>query len=214
MQDFPANSQKAKARAEAPPVKPGAEQPRLKQVATAETARRKRRIGSRLRETFFGGDARSAADHMVLEVIVPGIRDMMFDAMETGLQRMIYGESRRGRRSSTPTYSNLGHVAYNRMSQPSARQSDQALSRKSRSKMDFQDLILQSRSEAEDVIDSMFDVLSRFEVISVADLYELTGVQSSHTDNKWGWTSLQGARPRKLRDGGYLLDLPDPEPLN
>jgi hypothetical protein len=48
--------------------------------------------------------------------------------------------------------------------------------------------------------------------VSVADLYELLGVAADHTDQKWGWRTLGGASVRRVRDG-YLLDLPQPEPI-
>jgi hypothetical protein len=49
--------------------------------------------------------------------------------------------------------------------------------------------------------------------MNVADLYELTGLESNHTDMKWGWTQLRGAKAVRLRTGGFLLDLPEPQPL-
>jgi len=63
--------------------------------------------------------------------------------------------------------------------------------------------------EAEEVIDRMFDLVSRYEVVTVADLYELVGVSGEYTDAKWGWTDLRGAAAMRIRDG-YLLDLPRP----
>jgi len=42
--------------------------------------------------------------------------------------------------------------------------------------------------------------------------YELVGLDSTHTDHKWGWEELTGAGVSRIR-GGYLLDLPEPEPL-
>ncbi len=68
------------------------------------------------------------------------------------------------------------------------------LSRASRARHDFSDLIIPSRQEAEEVIDQLFEVMSRHGSVSVADLYELTDIQSSHTDMKWGWTNLRGAK--------------------
>jgi hypothetical protein len=59
----------------------------------------------------------------------------------------------------------------------------------------------------------MFDILSRYEVVLVADLYELTGIQTSHTDHRWGWNSLRGAKVVPIRGKGYLLDLPEPTQL-
>jgi hypothetical protein len=72
--------------------------------------------------------------------------------------------------------------------------------------------VLDQRAEAEEVIDRLFDVVSRYGSASVADLYELVGLDSTHTDHKWGWEELTGAGVSRIR-GGYLLDLPEPEPL-
>ncbi len=89
-----------------------------------------------------------------------------------------------------------------------------SISRTSRARNHFDELIIASRQEAEEVIDRMFDIMSRYGSVSVADLYELTGLQSSHTDIKWGWTEMRGAKPVRLRQGGFLLELPEPQPLS
>ena len=80
-------------------------------------------------------------------------------------------------------------------------------------KHDFDEIVLDQRAEAEEVIDRLYDVVSRYESATVADLYDLVGLPSTHTDHKWGWTDLRGAGVSRIRDG-YLLDLPDPEPLD
>lgn len=87
------------------------------------------------------------------------------------------------------------------------------LSRESRARGSFEELVIPTRAQADEVIDRMYEILSRYEVVTLADLYEMTGIQGSHTDNKWGWTQLRGVRVRPLRAGGYLLDLPEPEAL-
>lgn len=209
MQDFPANSQKARDRPEGPPQN---ERPkRVEQVTSAEAVQRKRRLGSRFKETFVGGSARGALDYMVLEVVIPAIQDTMIDAFQGGVERLIRGDNR-PRRSGMSSYSNVGHVNYQGMSSnrpPTSR----TISRQSRTRHDFGEIVIQSRQEAEEVIDRMFDILSRYGTVTVADLYELTGIQSGHTDTKWGWTSLRGAKAARLRTGGFLLELPDPESL-
>jgi hypothetical protein len=215
MQDFPGNSQRAKTRAEDPVPE---DRPKIERVTTAEARRRKRGLGRQFKETFIGGTAKMAVEYMVTDVVVPAIRDTLFDALQGGLDRLIYGEGRR--RGAPPTgatgYSNVGHVAYNRMNTSSARPASttRSLSRKSRAKHDFGELVIASRVEADEVLDRMYETLSRHEVVYVADLYEMTGIDSSHTDYKWGWTSLRGARVGRLRTGGYLLDLPEPIALD
>ena len=207
MQDFPANSNKAKVNAEP--------REKIEPVTSAEAVRRKRGLGRQFKETFVGGDARTAFHYMLGEVIIPAIQDTLIDAFQGGVERLIRGEASPRHRRVSGGSSGLGHVAYNRYSQPSTTTAPRTLSRRSRARHEFDELIIPSRQEAEEVIDRMFDLLSRYGEVSVADLYELTGIQSSHTDMKWGWTELRGAKARRLpREGGFLLDLPEPEPLH
>jgi hypothetical protein len=209
MSDFPPNSQKARRSPDEPK--------KLERVTSAEPVRRKRGLGRQFREAFIGGNAKTAAEYMVTDVVVPAVRDTLAEALQSGIEKLIYGDTRPRRGSAPSSYSNIPHVNYQRISgggPPTSRTSSSpTLSRRSRSRQDFDELIIPSRQEANEVLDRMFDILSRYGSVPVADLYELTGLTSSHTDYKWGWTDLRGAKATKLRSGGYLLDLPDPEPL-
>jgi hypothetical protein len=150
-----------------------------------------------------------AFEYMVVNSVVPAMKEMMLDAVNAGVERLIYGESRPGRRS--PAAGPLGYVAYNRMQQrgPEPRTQTQ-LPRPSRMRHAFDEIVINSRQEAEEVLDQMYDVISRYEAVTVADLYELTGLESSHADQKWGWEDLRGSSVGRVRGGGYLLELPDP----
>lgn len=216
MQDFPANSRKAE---EADP--PTDRTTRVGEaVTTAQVSRRKRGLGRKFRETFIVGDARSTSEHVMFDVLIPAVRDMLYDAFDAGVRRMIFGESSRSRPGGTGGYSSVGHVNYagmNKSPQPGSRAStapqSRSITRSSRARHDFHELIIPDRHGATEVIDQMFEILSRYGSVSVADLYELTGIESSHTDIKWGWTQLRGAKAVRQRNGGFLLDLPEPQPL-
>jgi hypothetical protein len=212
MQDFPSNSQKGKVAPETPREK-------LEPVTSAKKTERKRGLGHRFRTTFFSGSARDALGYVAEDVVVPAIRDLFYDAMQNGIDRLIYGDRTSGNRprSRSSLMSHPpGHVNYGGImgsGQTKASQSPRMLSRRARARHNIDELIIPTRQEAEEVIDRLFDVLSRYGQVSVADLYELTGVRSEHTDMKWGWQSLRGAKAVRLRQGGFLLDLPEPEAL-
>lgn len=87
------------------------------------------------------------------------------------------------------------------------------MSRRARANFDFDEIILPTRVEADQVLERMFDLLDKYEIVTVADLYDLVGVDSNYTDEKYGWEDLRGADVDRLSRGGYLLDLPRPEPL-
>lgn len=211
MQDFPGNSQKAKTR---PNVPTPDERPKIERVTTATAEQRKRGLGRKFKETFIGGSLRDTADYMVVDVVVPAVRDTIVDALQGGIERLFNGESNRPRRSAAPSaYSGVGHVNYSGMSRTPTTQ-PRMLSRRSRTMHDFGEIVIDSLREANDVIEQMYEVLSRLGVVHVADLYEMTGIASSHVDHKWGWTSLQGTKAVRTRDGRYLLDLPEPTLLS
>jgi hypothetical protein len=209
MQEFPANSAKTRRLLKVP--KPG-ERPRVERVVSGDVKTRKRGLGKQFKETFIAGSLRGTRDYVIMEVIVPQIKEMVFDAFQSGLQKWIFGESRIRRGTPPPTgYGSVPKVNYQSMSQqPKAR----TISTQARARGSFDEIVIASRIEAEEVLERMFDILQNYEVVLVSDLYALTGIETSHTDHRWGWTSLRGAKVIPVRGHGYLLELPDPEPLS
>lgn len=210
MEDFPPNSKRSQEGAREAPK-------RVEQVTSGEVVRRKKPLGKQFKSTFFGGDGRTAADYVIFHVLIPAVKDMIVEAGQTAIERIIHGESRSMRRRGMggPPSGASGHIDYRGMSNRDDRppMPRGGPSRRARARHDFDDIVLSSRSEAEEVIDRLFDLINRYEAATVADLYELTGIQASHTDNKWGWTDMRGSTVARVRNGGYLLNLPDPEPL-
>jgi hypothetical protein len=202
MSDFPPNSARAKIEAQ--------EDKKVERVTSGEVSRRKKPLSTRFKETFLAGDARNAGSYVIFSVMIPAAKDMIADAGSQMIERIIFGESRR-RGSRAPMSGPSGYVSYNRMPM-NDRPPNPTMSRRARARHDFDEIVLQSRSEAEEVIERLFDLLSRYDSASVADLYELTGIAGTHTDHKWGWTDLRGSDVVRVRNG-YLLNLPEPEPL-
>jgi hypothetical protein len=206
MESFPSNSHKTKMADEG--AQPD-EREKVKKVVTSEVIQRKKPLGKRLAETFVGGDAHSVMGYVVFDVLVPAAKDAVADAFSQGIERMLFGDSRStSRRSgSRPSGGPNGYVSYNRMSQSSPREDPRGISRKARANHEFDEIILATRAEAEEVIERLFDLVEQYEVATVADLYELVGITGSYTDGKWGWDDMRGARVERRRDG-YLLNLP------
>lgn len=212
MEAFPANSRKAKT-----PVLKKEDKPKIEKVIEGEVLRRKKPLGKRIAETFGAADMKSVGGFVLLDVLVPAAKDMVADAISQGIERMLFGEARSTSRRPHKPYSNNGFVSYNRYSPSTNRDNPpfkpSSPSRRARSSHDFDEIILETRVEAEEVIDRLFDLVNKYEAATVADLYELVGVQGSYTDAKWGWIDIRGAGITRIRNG-YLLDLPRPESLD
>lgn len=197
--EFPPNSDKSKlGETEAKP-------PKVEQITSTPATRRRKGLGKQFKNTFFSGDARGALQYMIYEVLIPAAKEAIVDAGRGGLEKLVLGQSRR--QSAAPSSGAGGYVSYDKISRQ-----QRTLSPRSRARHNFDDIVLETRQEAEDVIDRLFDLVGNYGVATVSELYELVGIQATHTDEKWGWQELRGAGVSRVR-GGYLLDLPDPEPL-
>lgn len=203
--EFPPNSEASK---KGPPDKD------IHRVTSGDVTRKKKSFRKQFSETFVEGTVQGSIRYAIFDVVLPMARDLVWEAVSEGFRNLIFGDSRRGRGSRTPQSGPTGYVSYDRFSSGHRMSSSQrTMSRLARSQHDFDDIVLDSRVEAEEVIDKLFEVVSRYGAASVADLYELVGLSTAHTDQKWGWTDVRGAGVSRIR-GGYLLDLPDPEPLS
>jgi hypothetical protein len=205
--DYPPNSEASKRRLQE-------EAKNIKRVTSEDPVRRRKPLRKQFQETFVAGDAKTASRYVIFDVLIPAAKDTIVEVLSQGIEKLIYGDSRRRSGTTPPQTGPTGIVSYNRYSMGSRQTSPQrAMSRMGRSRHDFDEIVLTERTEAEEVIDRLFEVVSRYGSATVSDLYELVGISGTHTDNKWGWTDLRGAGVSRVR-GGYLLDLPEPQPLD
>jgi len=201
--DYQGNPNKAK---EEKPAK------QIEKVVTGEVIQKPKSIGRKFKDIFLGGDLRASARSVTGDVILPAIRDLIVDAVSSGAKRLVYGESMYRRRPTEyrprVQYSNPINPSYRGMRDPRERPNlpDQpSLVRQQR--REANEIILAQREDAELVVERLIDIIDKYDVASLADLYDLLGWPTTPIDNKWGWTFLKNVEIRQVRDG-YLIDLP------
>lgn len=197
---YPSNSKKQK------------NKPKIEPIITGKVVERKKGLGRKIAETFTGDDARSVGAFVLFDVIIPAAKKMIVDATSQGVERMFFGEVRR---TTSSTIQRPGYVSYNRVS-PTGRAGapdGPTISRRSRATHDFREIVLESRAEAEGVLDALRDLIEQYDVATVADFYDLVGITGSYTDDKYGWANLRDARVIQIRDG-YLIELPSPRTID
>jgi hypothetical protein len=197
MEEFPSNSNSKKKAVTKP------EKEKVAPVVQNATRRQKKSLGTRFKNVFFGGDAKDAAMTTVTETLVPAAKAMIIEGGQELLERMVYGENRpRGRRGSS------GWTDY---TAPSRHK--HAISKTGRMMHEFDEIVIETRPEADAVLDRLLEMLDRFEAVTVADFYDIVGQSSTPADRNWGWTSLTGADVVRARGGGYIVSLPRTENL-
>jgi len=218
--EFPPNSHtKKEARPERRQERPAAEKKEVVRVTRTKATLRKKPLHKRFFEAFRPEDNRGFVEYVILELLVDGIKDAIADASTSAIENAL-GYSGGGRRRRSR--GGGGYTSYNRMGGGSRnrRGRDDDDDRRSRrreprgSSTDDREVILESRVEADEVLENMFELLSKYDVVTRRDLLSMIGEPHNFTDEDWGWTDLRGSRIHRIGHNGYLLDLPRPEPLD
>ncbi len=209
--DFPANSNKSKDEPNPKPGKP--EKKEVEKVIQGEVIQKKKSFSTKFKEVFMGGELKTASKYIASDVLLPAVRNMVVEATSRGIERLIYGDSAPPRRSG---YGPGGRINYNRPTErygPQQRaylpgQSQQIQPRRS----DIADIVLMNREDAELVVERLGDIIQAYDVVSVADLYDMLGLPSTYVDNSWGWSSINYVNIRQVREG-WMIDMPRIEPI-
>lgn len=186
---------------------PTTEREPAEKVISGVVIERKSGLGSKIRETFMGVSAREVGQHVVMDVIVPQLKGMVVDAGIQMIERTILGETR-GRASSSSSSASSGRVrgytAYNRYSE--SKGSEEPVNYRSNQ---IREVIVETRGDAQMVLDRLFEHIDRYNAVSVAYYYELVGITGKFTDHQWGWTNLNASGVSSIREG-YRIELPAP----
>ena len=180
---------------------PAIREKHVEKVVTGNVTTRRKPLSKKFAEVFLSSDMEDVKSYIIFDVVIPGIKDAIFDTVSI----LLYGDTRKG---ASKGNSNQTFVSYSGFSSPKTKPSRvQASSRRDRTVIDIQDIIFESRGEAEEVLGNLVDFIMDYGVATVADLYDLVGITGPFTDNKYGWTDLSMATVVRVRDG-YLINLP------
>ena len=153
--------------------------------------------------SFINDDLQDIKKYIVEDVLIPTIKKTITDVVKNSIDMFFYGEVSRSNRSNSSRISYSSY--YDRDREPR--------SRSRRNSLLIDDIVLESRAEAEEVLDRLDEMIEEFGMASVLNLYDLIGVTAPFTADKYGWTDLRNATAVRVRDG-YLLKLPRVMPLD
>lgn len=156
----------------------------------------------KLTDMFISEDAANVKSYILMDVLVPAIKKAIYDIVVNSLDMSLFG----GRGGRRPNADKVSYRDYNGVSRSSDRTS------RTTSGYSYDDIILETRGEAEAVLARMDEIMEEYEIVRVADLYDLVGVTGQHTDNKYGWTNIRNAEIERVRDG-YRIKMPRALPI-
>lgn len=179
----------------------------MEKVITGKARVKKKSEVRKFADNFFSEDVANVKTYIISEVVIPTIKNALSDAIRYGSDMLIYGEAGRSKRSS-----NASKVSYNRYYDDRRELARRDDSPRSRTRYSYDEITLDSRTEAEAVLRRMDEAIEEYGMVSVADLYDLVGITGEYTDLNYGWFDLRNADVIRVRDG-FLIKLPKVVPL-
>lgn len=175
------------------------ERPKLEKVVVGEVKTKKKNGFGTFLSNFVNEEAKDIKTYLFKDVVIPTIKKTITEVVDM----ILYG----GRSSHKSSGTRVSYRSYydeprNRDREPRVVQG-----------YSYDDVILGTRGDAEEVLNQLNDVIDQFGIASVADLYDLVGLTGNYTDNRYGWTNLANADVIRTRDGGYMLKLPRAIPI-
>jgi len=202
MAEYPDNSHSARERQTEggnPPEK------RMEKVVSGGTKTRKKNEVKKFANIFIPEDVENVKSYILMDVIVPGIKNALADVVSI----MLFGEAGRigGRREKG---SRISYQKY----YDDRRDDRRDYARPRTSSFEYDDIVFEDRGDAALVLDQLESAIANYGLASVADLYDLAGVTCrSYTANKYGWTDIRTAKVVRIHEG-YILQLPRTVQIN
>lgn len=176
------------------------EDQRVEKIVTGKVLTKKKSSLSKFTDEFISEDAKNIKSYVFGEVLIPAIKKAISDIVVDGIDIILYGgkNGRGGNKRSNAdkiSYRNYYNDDRNRNDRPSDRLS---------AGYSYDDIILSSRGEAEDVLARMDELMDSYGLVRVADLKDLVGISGNYTDNRYGWTNIRNAQIVHVRDGWQI----------
>ena len=189
MENYPSNSHKAREEVA---------EKKVEKVVSGKTSTKKKSGIRKLSDTFLSEDVSNVKSYIFSEVLLPAAKKLVSDIVTNGTNMLLYGEIKNKKGNSSK-------VSYSRYYDDRSRDYRSPVVRNN---FDYDEIIFETRGDAEAVLDAMYDILNQYKVVSVAELYDLASITThNYTCNNYGWIDLRGSSVVRVRYG-YILKLP------
>lgn len=202
--DYTPNSHKFKEEQKATQAAAPAEK-KVSKVVKGNVKIKKKSEVRKFADIFLPEDVSNVKSFVVQDVLIPALKKVISDTVDT----FLYGGRRGNSSSSASKVSYSSYYGGDRFD----RRDDRPPFDTGRRGFDLGDVILDTRQEANDVLNRMDELIDSYRKVSVGDLYDLLGKSCDYTANNYGWTSVRAAEVIRVRDG-YLIKFPKPFPIN
>lgn len=221
--DFPSNNKSNSLVAKPNQTTPPAQRPKVEPVVKSKVHTRKRTAKTIMQAIFVPQDVESVRDYIIFDIVIPKAKTVVADLGNSILNAILFGDAGPSRVTPFGQGSGVQRVSYNSYS--STRQSQQGNTNYSTSsrryaqstqqnRAIFEDVIFDSKPDADAVLNKLNEMIDMYGVVSVNDAYDACDLSAPYTYNNYGWTSLTSAYVDRDRHGQWVIHFPLALPID
>lgn len=178
-----------------------------KKIEKVASGKIKKKSGmSKFADTFMAEDRRNVKSYILNDVVLPWVKDLIYTVVANSLSMSLFGDTNHTNKQTKNTayrYSYGSCFGSSKLPQTNRVQN---------TSYSYDDILFETRGDAEMVLSGLDDILERYGMASVADFYELADITGKYTDYNYGWKNLQTAEILRV-SSGYMIKFPRPVPL-
>lgn len=189
--DYKSNSNKSK-------LEQKQSEKKVEKVISGSAKAKKKSEVKKLTDVFISEDICNVKSYIWNDIIVPIVKKAISETVDV----ILYGESGNSKKKSPA--SRVSYRSYYEDRDDNRRRDYGSIRR---SNYDYNDIVLENRGDAEEVLIKLDELIDVYGSASIADLYDMVGMSGSYTDNRYGWDKPGVGSVVRVRDG-WLLKLP------
>ena len=152
------------------------DKPKTQKIVTGQAKLKKKGFF----DFFVSEDASSVKSYLLSDVLVPNIKRLIQELVTSGINQLLYGNDYKPAKSSN----NTSRVSYNSFSSSPATQPNR------RRGNDIIEIEVDTYQDSQNVIYQLQALIDQYQQATIADLYDLVGIDGDFTDNNYGWKDL------------------------
>lgn len=159
-------------------------------------------------DSFFAEDISTVKNHLRDDVFIPEIKKLIVNLIKDGVDIFFNGRVTRGDKRDRFAGD---YVSYNRFSDKGSERRPYESAR-TNNRFNYEDILFETRGQAERVLDAMDGIIRKYGVVDVAAMYEMVELTAPFTANNYGWMDISTATVERVY-GGYVIRLPKAMPI-
>lgn len=192
------------------------ERPKMNKIISSTPIKPKRGLIRRLLDGMLGPDGfRRIGEYVGQDIIIPAVKNVIADSVKSTVEMALFGESKPSNRNTYTSARDSVRYVQPKTDYTNRHSVTKPVERTVRTNFHVKEYVITDRFEAAEVLNTLIEAADMYNSVSLADYYDMIGVEPDFTAENYGWTidTIIKATILPTR-GGYIIRFPQLEVID